>query len=142
MKRKTVLFVFVLSSIGLSLAAWGQRSFKASPVLKSSTTISGQKIEYPKTGKPEISSLLVEVEPGGETGRHMHSVPTHIYVLEGTLTIETDDGARFEFPAGEAFLEVMNTWHNGKNLGKAPWKFLAVFFGEEGTPTLIRPEKR
>jgi quercetin dioxygenase-like cupin family protein len=142
MKSKAVLFSLIVSLPCLSFTAWGQHAFKSTAVLKSSTTISEQKIEYPETDKPEISSLLVEVGPGGETGRHMHPVPTYVHVLEGTLTVEMDDGTRFEFPAGKAFLEAVNTWHNGKNLGKTPLKFLVVFSGAEGESTLIRSEKK
>ncbi len=41
--------------------------------------------------------------------------------------------------AGEAFTEVINTWHNGRNLGSTPAKFLIVFAGQDGTPITIRP---
>jgi len=140
--KRTPISIVVLSFISISLPVWGQQGFKADPVVKGSTTLGGQKIEYPKTDKPEISALQVEIEPGGETGRHMHPVPTFVYVLEGVLTVETDDGSRHEFQAGKGFLEVTNTWHNGKNMGKSPLKFLVVFTGEEGKPNLIRPEKK
>ena len=70
----------------------------------------------------------------------MHPVPTYVHVLEGTLTVEFEDGSRQTFKAGSGFLEVVNTWHNGKNLGEVPLRFLIVFAGEEGQPNLIRPE--
>ena len=111
-------------------------------VMKGSRTIGGQKIEYPKTDKAEMASVLIEIQPGKESGRHLHPVPTYVHVLEGTLTIEFEDGSRQTFQAGSGFLEVVNTWHNGKNLGELPLRFLVVFAGEEGKPNLIRPEKR
>jgi quercetin dioxygenase-like cupin family protein len=140
--KRIVISLVIFSSISINPPVFGQQGFKADPVVKGSTTLGGQKIEYPKTDKPEISALHVEIEPGGETGRHMHPVPTFVYVLEGVLTVETDDGSRHEFQAGKGFLEVTNTWHNGKNMGKSPLKFLVVFSGEEGKPNLIRPEKK
>jgi len=109
-------------------------------VMKSSTTISGQKIEYPKTDKAEMASVLVEIQPGKENGRHMHSVPTYVHVLEGTMTVEFEDGSRQTFKAGSGFLEVVNTLHSAKNLGAVPLRLLVVFAGEEGRPNLIRPE--
>ncbi len=88
-----------------------------------------------------MASVMVEIQPGRESGRHMHPFPTYVHVLEGTLTVEFEDGTRQHFEAGKGFLEVVNTWHNGKNLGEGPLKFLIVFAGEEGTPNMIRPEK-
>jgi hypothetical protein len=35
--------------------------------------------------------------------------------------------------------EVVNTWHNGRNLGDTPVKFLIVFAAQVGTPTIVRP---
>ena len=108
-------------------------------VMKASTTINGQKIAYPKTDKAEMTSMLVEIQPGKENGRHMHSVPTYVHVLEGTMTVEFEDGSRQAFQTGSGFLEVMNTLHSAKNLGETPLKLLVVFVGEEGSPNLIRP---
>jgi quercetin dioxygenase-like cupin family protein len=109
--------------------------------MKSSTTINGQKIEYPKTDKAEMASILVEIQPGKENGRHMHSAPTYVHVLEGTMTVEFEDGSRQTFKAGSGFLEAMNTLHSAKNLGEVPLRLLVVFAGEEGRPNLIRPEQ-
>jgi len=122
--------------------AWGQQGFKAIPIFKGATTIAGQKIEYLKTDKPEITSLLIELEPGGEVGRHRHFVSGYVYVMEGTISIEMEDGARHEFQAGQSFMESTNLWHNARNLGKTPVKLLAVIFGEEGKSNIIRPEKK
>jgi quercetin dioxygenase-like cupin family protein len=122
--------------------AWGQQGFKATPIFKGATTVAGQKIEYLKTDKPEITSLLIELEPGGEVGRHRHFVSGYVYVMEGTISIEMEDGARHEFQAGQSFMESTNLWHNARNLGKTPVKLLAVIFGEEGKSNIIRPEKK
>ena len=124
-----------------SMPAWGQQGFKATPIFKGTATVAGQRIEYLKTDKPEITSLMIELEPGGEVGRHKHFVSGYVYVIEGTITIEMEDGGRHEFKAGQSFTESVNLWHNAKNLGKTPVKLLAVIFGEEGKSNIIRPEK-
>lgn len=139
---KTFFIALVLFFICTGTSVWGQQGFKATPVFKGSTTMAGQKLEHLKTDKPEVTSVLIELEPGGEIGRHMHLVSGYVHVLEGTVTLEMDDGARHEFPAGKAFLEATNMWHNAKNLGKTPVKLLVVTFGEEGRSNLIRPEKK
>lgn len=135
----SVLLIMVFVQTTFSVRA--EQDVTVTAVMKGSTTIGDQKIEYPKTEKAEMASVLIEIQPGKESGRHMHPVPTYVHVLEGTLTVEFEDGSRQTFKAGSGFLEVVNTWHNGKNLGEGPLRFLVVFAGEEGKSNLIRPEK-
>ena len=142
MRSRSFWVVFMVMSVVSLPLAWAQQGLQATPVLNASTTIGGQKIAFPKTDKPAMASILVEIAPGGETGRHMHPVPTYVHVLEGTLTVEMEDKSIHEFQVGQAFLEVVNMWHNGKNMGNAPLKFLVVFATEEGKVNLIRPDKK
>ena len=134
--------IMIMVLIQMTVSAWAEpQDVTVTPVMKSSITISGQKIEYPKTDKAEMASVLVDIQPGKENGRHMHAVPTYVHVLEGTMTVEFEDGTRQTFKAGTGFLEVVNTVHSAKNLGDVPLKLLVVFVGEEGKPNLIRPEQ-
>lgn len=140
MRTKALLLSAVVVLYALAGGTgWAQQGLKVTPVLKASTTVGGQKIQYPTTDKPEIVAALLEIAPGGEAGRHMHPVPLYVHVLEGTLTVEIEGKGRHDFPAGTGFLEVVNTWHNGINLGNVPVKFLVVFVSEEGKTNLIRP---
>jgi quercetin dioxygenase-like cupin family protein len=105
------------------------------------TTVSVSEEPHDFTVTTLMTSVLVEIQPGKENGRHMHAVPTYVHVLEGTMTVEFEDGARQTFNAGSGFLEVVNTVHSAKNLGEVPLRLLVVFVGEEGKPNLIRPAK-
>ncbi len=116
-----------------------QTGFSATPVLATSKTITGQVLHDLNAKSPEVTSVLVEIQPGGESGRHKHPVSPQIYVLEGEVTIEFDDGKQKKFSAGKAFLEAVDTWHNAKNRSDKPMKMLVVFFGEKGKKNLIRP---
>lgn len=143
MRMRTVLVSGVFLVTWMTAVAWGQQGLKATPVFKASTTMTGQKMDYLKTDKPEVTVSLIEIEPGGEIGRHMHPVVSgYVHVLKGAVTVEMDDGTRHDFTAGKGFLEALNTWHNAKNLGKTPAKLLVVWFGEEGKSNLVRPEKK
>jgi quercetin dioxygenase-like cupin family protein len=108
------------------------------PILETTTTITGQPIRFPQ-GDNQFTAVLAEVAPGGQVGRHLHPVPLFVYILEGTLSIEMEGHETHTFSAGEGFAEVTNTWHNGRNLTDQPVRFLIVFAGQEGTPNLIRP---
>ena len=134
--------VLIIGLIQATVSAWAEpQDVAVTAVMKSSTTIRDQKIEYPKTDKAEMASILVEIQPGKENGRHLHSVPTYVHVLEGTMTVEFEDGSRQTFKSGTGFLEAMNTVHRAKNLGEVPLRLLVVFAGEEGRPNLIGPEQ-
>lgn len=95
-------------------------------VLRSSHTWSGAPITYP-SGTAEVTCLIIEIAPGGETGWHEHSVPSFALVLDGVLEVRLTNGATKQIHAGEALAEVIDTQHNGRNVGPVPVK-LAVFY--------------
>ena len=139
--RQQISAFISICALSVSVAAAAASDVSVSPVMKGSTTISGQQIEYPHSNKPEITAVVIQIQPGKESGRHMHPVPTYVHILQGTLTIEFEDGSRQVFKEGQGFLEGTNTWHNGKNLGDVPVKALVVFAGEEGTANMVRPDE-
>jgi quercetin dioxygenase-like cupin family protein len=138
--RKLISVLSIIAFIQIA-SVLAEQDVTVIDIMKGSRTIGGQGIEYPKTDKAEIASVKIEIQPGKESGRHMHPFPTYIHVLEGTLTVEVEDGSRQSFKAGSGFLEAVHIWHNVKNLEEAPLRFLAVTAGEEGKPNFIRPER-
>jgi quercetin dioxygenase-like cupin family protein len=133
-----VAFVLALSNSPV----WAEEHVKITKLLQGSETLEGQKIAYPPSDKAEMTALMVEVAPGAEIGLHMHPVPLVVYVMEGTLDVDVSGGGKHKIEAGKAFLEVVNTWHNGINRTDKPVKFLVVFAGEKGKDNLIRAEKK
>ncbi|WP_295389764.1 cupin domain-containing protein [uncultured Thiodictyon sp.] len=99
---------------------------QVTPLLKTTTTWNGAPLAYP-SGPAEVTALLVEIAPGGETGWHRHPVPSFAFVLQGTLEVTTQEGLVHHLVAGQALAEVVNTVHNGRNVGTVPVK-LAVFY--------------
>jgi quercetin dioxygenase-like cupin family protein len=116
----------------------GPVGFKITEILETTTTAAGQAIRFPQ-GENQVTALMLELAPGGQVGRHVHPVPLFAYILEGTLTVEVEGHAARTFRAGDGFVDVVNLWHNGRNLGDKPVRFLVVFAGQKGTPTAIRP---
>jgi quercetin dioxygenase-like cupin family protein len=118
--------------------AVGAVGAKSTTLLQTSKTVIGQAFQYPQQS-PEITALLVEIAPGGQTGRHLHPVPGFAYVLDGTVTVAIDGHGEKVYTAGQSFIEATNTWHNGMNRGTRPVKILAVFVGARGKPNVVRP---
>ncbi|HLD66320.1 MAG TPA: cupin domain-containing protein [Pseudomonas sp.] len=104
---------------------------KVEPVLKTTTSWDGKPIEYP-AGQAEITGLVIEIAPGGETGWHSHPVPSFGMILEGELEVQLKSGAVNRLKAGEALAEVVNTLHNGRNVGSVPVKLVVFYSGAVG----------
>jgi quercetin dioxygenase-like cupin family protein len=132
------LFAFVVLGIAPGAISGDYTGAKVTEIRKATITAGGQKIKYPETDNAEVTALLVEIPPGGETGWHFHPVPVYAYVLSGTLTSEMQNGWKHDYKEGEAIFEAVNIAHNGKNLGKIPVKLVVFYTGEVGKPLTIR----
>jgi quercetin dioxygenase-like cupin family protein len=87
-----------------------------------------------------LTGQVVELEPGGQTGRERYLVPAYIYVLEGTLTTDTDGGpigiAGVQYHGtGQSYVDPGGIWHNFSNPGSAPVKYLLLLIGTPGGAT-------
>ena len=100
-------------------------------LLKTTETWDHKPIVYPD-GTPEVTGSMVQIAPGGETGWHEHSEPSFAMILEGTLEISLKNGEVKRLQAGEALAEVMNTLHNGRNVGPTPVKLVVFYVGKVG----------
>jgi len=138
----------MLKKIGLAAAlvgafaagAWAQRGQTVTRLLESSTTVAGAPLKYP-AGAPKFTANISTLEPGGQTPRHQHPVPTFIYVMEGTLAVDVDGAGTREVKAGNAFMEVVDTWHKNSNPSSSePVKYLLVFAGDDKTPYVVRDQ--
>ncbi|WP_255988093.1 cupin domain-containing protein [Chitinolyticbacter albus] len=113
-------------------------SVEATPILKTTTSWNGTPLVYP-AGVAEISGLLITIAPGGETGWHSHPVPSFGYVLEGELEVSLKNGRKNRIKAGEALAEVVDTLHNGRNVGTGPVKLVVFYAGSQGTVLTVKP---
>jgi len=84
-----------------------------------------------------LSGQTIELDPGGQTGRQRHNVPTFIYVLEGTLVTNSEGGrvgvggVQYH-AAGQAYSDPVGVWHNHSNPGITPVKYLLLFISTPG----------
>lgn len=140
MRRHTLFPGFVGLFLGATLA-WAQQqpAVEATPLLKTTTTITGQKLAYPAKN-PQVTATLVEIPPGVDVGWHEHPNIRYVYVIDGSLTIELESGVRRDFPSGTIFVEAIGTRHHGMNTGSVPTKVLFVDHAEEGQSNMVITE--
>jgi len=118
------------------------KTVKVTPLLKTTQSWNGAPIKYPE-GQAEISALMIEIAPGGETNWHEHPVPSFGMLLEGTLEVSLPDGKKKLMKAGEALAEVIATPHNGRNVGTTPVKLIVFYAGAvDKQLTVPRPDAK
>ncbi len=125
-----------LLALGLPLSALAlaaTQAVKVTPLMKTTTTWAGAPIVYPPA-PAEVSALMVEIMPGGETGWHEHFVPSLAYILEGNLDVTRATGEVNHLKPGDTLAEVVDTLHNGRVVGEKPVKLVVFYLGTPGKP--------
>jgi quercetin dioxygenase-like cupin family protein len=121
-----------LDYVVLLLAAAGAvQSAETTPLLEAGTSWNGGAIHYPE-GVPQVTAVKIRLKNGEATPIHCHPVPLFAYILKGQLRVTTGLGQSRVFKRGEALVEVMDTWHQGKAV-KGPVELVAFYAGVEGT---------
>jgi mannose-6-phosphate isomerase-like protein (cupin superfamily) len=92
-----------------------------------------------------MTGQVVEIAPGGQTGRERFLVPSYLYVLEGMLTTDTESGpigiAGIQYhAAGQSYSGPDGVWHNFMNTGRTPVRYILVLIGTPGQPTVEKPK--
>ena len=72
------------------------------------------KAALPGAEGKEVVVKEFTLEPGYEGDRHEHTGPVFVYVVEGTMEIETEEG-NTTVAAGELYPEPLNVVMRGKN---------------------------
>ncbi len=90
-----------------------------------------------------LTGQVVTIEPGGQTGRQRHTVPSYVYVLEGTLTTNSMGGpvgvAGVQYHSdGQSYMDAVGVWHNHRNTGQTPVKYLLLLISTPGASNLTQ----
>ena len=135
--KKTILTAL---AVLVCLAAHAQydKSIVIEQLLKTDTTSIGQKIVYPHYDNDQITVVRAIIPAGTSTGWHKHDFPLVAYVLNGTVTLETEDGRKLQFNENDSFVEMINIYHNGMNNGKEDVELFVVYFGGKEVPLSTR----
>jgi quercetin dioxygenase-like cupin family protein len=126
----------------LILPAFGQdhpnvaAGSKADVILKTTKTMIDAPIVFPATGKPEITMMILTMDPNGHTSMHKHPSPTFGYVMDGIVEIKTDNGVQ-TFKAGQAFVEPLDSPMQIRNTNPGISKLVICVAGTEGTPVAV-----
>ncbi len=136
--KKIFLGICLAVLLSNSVTAKDVNSVKVDLLAKSSFTWDGSELPNYQKGKPEITILRIEIPPGVELPLHEHPVINAGVLLKGELTVITDENKTLHLKAGESIIEVVNTWHYGKNEGKTPAEIIVFYAGIHGMPVTVK----
>lgn len=133
--------VFGLMSFGAAMSspatAQGDKAPEEKGVKTSPLVTSLGPFRQPTSIPIVMSGQIVEIAPGGQTGRERTLVPSFLYVLEGTLTTNTEGGpigvggVQYH-SAGQSYSEPVGLWHTNSNSGQTPVKYLLLLISTPG----------
>jgi len=106
---------------GLIVAAAGSRGPDATGPKKEEYITSAAmkallKASIPGVEGKQITIIEATVPPGWVGGRHYHTGPVYVYVLEGAFTVDEQGKARQTFRPGELYSEPLHTPMQAFNL--------------------------
>ena len=83
--------------------------------------------------------ITVEYAPGGSSPIHRHNAHAFVYVLEGSVVMQVQNGKQVTLTAGQTWHEGPNDIHavsrNASTTDQA--KFLVVLIKEKGAPVVV-----
>lgn len=131
----SIIFVLLLSS-----QAYAREPLAANVEVLSKTSSSwnGNPLpEYPG-GRPEVTILRIAIPPGVKLPLHKHPVINAGVMTKGELTVTTEKGQVLHLRAGDPIVEVVDTWHYGRNDGDETAEIVVFYAGIKGEPITIK----
>jgi quercetin dioxygenase-like cupin family protein len=101
-------------------------------------------MRYDQPGVPgkEVVVYVGDLAPGADGGRHHHPGEEIVYVLEGTIVIQPDNGQAVMLRKGEMMRNPANQVHDARNASAvAPARTYVVMIGADKGQPLAIPDK-
>ncbi len=89
----------------------------------------------------QITVNRYTMPPGWVGGRHYHTGPVYVYILEGSFAVDEEGNDRQTFEAGQVYQEPIGHNMQAENLSASePLKLLVIQVGDEGEPLMYKAE--
>ncbi len=140
MKKVVYCILSALLVAGCASPKYAQ-DVRSVQLIKSTASWNGQPLPGYAGGTPEITILRITIPPGYTLPIHTHPFINAGVLLKGELTVITDSGQVLRLTPYDPIIEVVDTWHYGRNEGDEPAEIIVFYAGEKGEPiTIKKPE--
>ena len=136
------IFYGILLVLLLFPNAWARESppLSVEVLAKASSSWNGQVLPEYNTGQPEVTILKIIIPPKTQLVVHQHPVINAGVLIRGELTVITEAGQTLNLKAGDPIVEVVDTWHYGKNEGSESAEIIVFYAGIAGEPVTIKKQ--
>ena len=111
---------------------------KETELIRTSQSWDGMELPDYLQGKPEIVGIKYEIPAGQKLGMHYHPLMNFGILVQGELTIISEDGLEKEVHEGEAIVEMVGTVHHGENRGSKPAVLYMFYLSQTGLPLSVQ----
>ena len=133
-----LLLAFILLTLPqLTPQASAHEKAAVQVLAKSTQSWNGNPMPAYPAGTPEVTILRIQIPAGVTLPWHNHPVINAGVLISGELTVITRSGKTLELKAGDPIVEVVDTWHCGKNEGTEPADIIVFYAGVKGEPITV-----
>jgi len=135
---KNLSFFFLLISLFLiSCNAPQKAQTKVIKLLETTKSWNGDTLPKYLEGTPQVTILKIIIPPKTKLKMHKHPVMNAAVMLKGELMVITTKQDTLKIKEGNAFEEVVNTWHYGLNNSNKPVEVLVFYAGVKESPITL-----
>ena len=111
---------------------------QSTEMLRTSRSWDGVELPDYLQGRPEVVAIKYEIPAGQKLSWHHHPVMNHGILVQGELTIISEDGIEKVVHEGDAIVEMVGTIHHGENRGTKPIILYMFYLSQEGMPLSVQ----
>ena len=142
MKKILSLLTILLLSSSFIIAVGAEGKTEVKVLAKTSQSWNGDNLPRYSKGKPEVTILRISIPPHTNLAWHEHPEINAGVMISGELTVITDKQDTLHLQAGDPIVEVVNTWHFGKNEGDEAVDIIVFYAGIKGKAVTILEDKK
>ncbi len=142
MKKSLSLLILILISLNFLFAVGAEGKTEVNVLAKTTKSWNGDNLPRYSKGKPEITILRISIPPHTDLAWHEHPEINAGVMISGELTVITDKEDTLHLQAGDPIVEVVNTWHFGKNESDEAVDIIVFYAGIKGKAVTILEDKK
>ncbi len=136
--KKLIFGIFVSLLLTSQVFAESTSDIRVDVLAKSSYSWDNSLLTEFTKGTPEITILRIFIPPGAVLPMHKHPVINAGVMINGELTVFTEDKKTLHLKAGDAIIEVVNKWHYGKNEGNKTAEIIIFYASTTDMPITLK----